>query len=201
MAFQYLSRLFNCCTGAARPPKLPKCLRPIFPQSTIHFLQRRCLRSTGTVTLLKLKPVTRPLQGTFSLNILLCSMSGCFTPIRVHSSDIGVSCVLQLYVFIIVLLHLERQFMILTIFIQFSCVKRLHAHFCVLFAFFACFLYVNSHVCVMNSAGLPEAVFSMLAPGQQQLKRKMRCLSKNALVEYPQEKKSEDLNVKAWRCA
>lgn len=49
--------------------------------------------------------------------------------------------------------------MILTIFIQFSCVKRLHAHFCVLFAFFACFLYVNSHVCVMNSAGLPEADF------------------------------------------
>lgn len=41
----------------------------------------------------------------------------------------------------------------------------------------------------------------MLAPGQQQLKRKKRCLSKNALVEYPQEKKSEDLNVKAWRCA
>lgn len=41
----------------------------------------------------------------------------------------------------------------------------------------------------------------MLAPGQQQLKRKKHCLSKNALVEYPQEKKSEDLNVKAWRCA
>lgn len=41
----------------------------------------------------------------------------------------------------------------------------------------------------------------MLAPEQQQLKRKKRCLSKDALVEYPQEKKSEDLNVKAWRCA
>ena len=88
---------------------------------------------------------------------------------------------------------------------QFSCVKRLHAHFCVLFVvfciLFACFLCVNSHVCGMNSARLPEAVFSMLAPEQQQLKRKKRCLSKNALVEYPQEKKSEDLNVKAWRCA
>lgn len=38
----------------------------------------------------------------------------------------------------------------------------------------------------------------MLAPEQQQSKKKKRCLSKNALVEYPQEKKSEDLNVKAW---
>ncbi len=41
----------------------------------------------------------------------------------------------------------------------------------------------------------------MLASEQQQLKRKKRCLSKNALVEYPQEKKSGDMNVKAWRCA
>ena len=41
----------------------------------------------------------------------------------------------------------------------------------------------------------------MLAPEQQQLKKKKRCLSKNAPVEYPQEKKSEDLNVRAWRCA
>ena len=159
MAFQFHSSLFFCWTGAAWPPKISTSLRPIFPQSTIHFLQRRCLRSTGTVTLLKLKPVTRPLRGTFSLSILLCSMSGCFTPIRVHSSDIGVSCVLQLYVFIIVPPHLERQFIILTIFIQFSCVKRLHAHFYALFAFFVRFLCVNSHVCVMNSASLPEADF------------------------------------------